>query len=166
MQTPGAAVHPTVGNRIDGARGRRRWGRLRRVAGLVGSILLTFLGLLAVTFFIGRVVPIDPVLAIVGDRALPDVYERVRHELALDQPVYVQFWIYLSKVLHGDFGTSVITSRPVLEDVLHFFPATIELATLATLLGVLVGIPLGVTGATHHGRWPDHVIRVIGLVGY
>ena len=98
-----------------------------RAAGLLFSVLLTFFGLLAITFIIGRVVPIDPVLAIVGDRALPQVYARVRQELALDEPIYVQFWIYLSHVLRGDFGTSVLTSRPVLEDILHFFPATIEL---------------------------------------
>ena len=138
----------------------------RRAAGLLFSVLLTFFGLLAITFVIGRVVPIDPVLAIVGDRALPQVYARVRQELALDEPIYVQFWIYLSHVLRGDFGTSVLTSRPVLEDILHFFPATIELATLATLIGVLAGVPMGVIGATHHGRWPDHLIRVVGLIGY
>lgn len=139
---------------------------LLKAANLLTSVLMTFFGLLAITFVIGRVVPIDPVLAIVGDRALPEVYARVRQELALDEPLHVQFWLYLTNVLRGDFGTSVITSRPVLEDILHFFPATIELATLATLVGVLAGVPMGVIGATHHGRWPDHLIRVFGLVGY
>lgn len=133
---------------------------------LIVSIALTFLGLIAVTFVIGRVVPIDPVLAIVGDRALPEVYERVRLELGLDLPLYQQFWLYLQKVLQGDFGTSVITSRPVIEDILHFFPATIELATFATLVGVIVGIPAGVAAAVYQGRLPDHVIRVLALVGY
>ena len=144
----------------------RRRGWPRKAVNLVASVLLTFFGLLAVTFLIGRVVPIDPVLAIVGDRALPDVYERVYQELGLDEPLHVQFWMYLTKVLRGDFGTSVITSRPVIEDVLHFFPATIELATLATLLGVALGVPMGVVAATRQGRWPDHIIRVFGLVGY
>jgi peptide/nickel transport system permease protein len=147
--------------------GRGLWrARLAGGAGLVASVLLTFLGLLAVTFVIGRVVPIDPVLAIVGDRALPEVYERVRLELGLDRPLWEQFLIYLGGVLRGDFGVSVITSRPVIEDVLRFFPATIELATLATILGVLVGVPAGVMAAVHAGRWPDHLIRVVGLVGY
>lgn len=147
--------------------GRAVWrGRLAGGAGLVLSVPLTFLGLLAVTFVIGRVVPIDPVLAIVGDRALPEVYERVRLELGLDRPLWEQLLIYLGKVLHGDLGVSVITSRPVLEDVLRFFPATVELATLATVLGVLLGVPAGVVAAVHAGRWPDHLIRVVGLVGY
>jgi len=133
---------------------------------LIVSIALTFLGLIAVTFVIGRVVPIDPVLARVGDRALPEVYERVRLEMGLDRPLYEQFWLYLQKILQGDLGTSVITSRPVFEDILHFFPATIELATFATLVGVLIGIPVGVAAAVYQGRLLDHVIRVLALVGY
>jgi peptide/nickel transport system permease protein len=146
---------------------RSPWrSRLAGWAGLLVSVPLTFLGLLLVTFVIGRVVPIDPVLAVVGDRALPETYERVRLELGLDRPIWEQFLIYLDKVLHGDFGTSVITSQPVLQDILRFFPATIELATLATLLGILLGIPAGVMAAVHAGRWPDHLLRVIGLVGY
>ncbi len=161
VATPDAAGPPATRRKPP-----RHGGWPWRAASLLGSILLTFFGLLVVTFLIGRVVPIDPVLAIVGDRALPDVYARVYQELGLDEPLYVQFWIYLSKVLQGDFGTSVITSRPVLHDILHFFPATVELATLATLLGVVAGVPMGVIGATQHGRWPDHLIRVVGLVGY
>lgn len=145
-----------------------RWsgGWLPKTINLVFSILLTFFGLLLVTFLIGRVIPIDPVLAIVGDRALPDVYARVRQELALDEPLYYQFWLYMTKVLQGDFGKSVITSKPVIDDIIRFFPATIELATLATLLGALIGVPMGVLAAKFQGRWPDHIIRVLGLVGY
>lgn len=139
---------------------------LRRALRLLISVALTFLGLLFVTFIIGRVVPIDPVVAIVGDRAPPDVYDRVRLELGLDRPLIEQFWIYLTKSLQGDFGTSVLTSRPVLDDIFHFFPATLELATVATLIGVLVGVPMGVVAAVNRGRWPDHLIRVAGLVGY
>ncbi len=161
-----AATPEVAGPRAGPSRPAGHGGWPLRAASLLGSVLLTFFGLLAITFVIGRVVPIDPVLAIVGDRALPAVYARVRQELALDEPLYVQFWIYLSKILHGDFGTSVITSRPVLEDILRFFPATIELASLATLIGVAAGVPMGVIGATQHGRWPDHLIRVVGLVGY
>lgn len=137
-----------------------------KAAHVVVSVALTFLGLTAVTFVIGRVIPIDPVLAIVGNRAPQDVYERVRLELGLDRPIWEQFWIYLTKVVHGDFGTSVLTSHPVLADVQHFFPATLELATVATVLGVLIGIPLGVVAAVNQGKLIDHVIRVLGLIGY
>jgi peptide/nickel transport system permease protein len=135
-------------------------------ARLLISLIVTFLGLLLVTFLFARVVPIDPVLAVVGDRAPAAVYERARLELGLDQPLWRQFVIYLQSVLQGDLGTSVLTARPVLEDIARVFPATLELATVATLLGVLLGVPMGVLAAVHHGRWPDQLIRVVGLVGY
>jgi peptide/nickel transport system permease protein len=134
--------------------------------GLALSVALTFLGLLLVTFLIGRVVPIDPVLAAVGDRAPAEVYERVRVELGLDRPLPEQFWLYVTKVLQGDFGRSVLTSNPVLVDIRRVFPATLELATVASLIGVLLGVPMGVLAATHRGRWLDQVIRVAGLLGY
>ncbi|HEX2500819.1 MAG TPA: ABC transporter permease [Methylomirabilota bacterium] len=136
------------------------------VARVLGSVALTFLGLLLVTFLIGRVVPIDPVLAAVGDRAPAEVYERVKHELGLHLPLWQQFWIYLKKVLAGDFGRSVLTSNPVLVDIRRFFPATLELATVATLIGVALGIPMGVIAAVSRGRLADQVIRVVSLLGY
>jgi peptide/nickel transport system permease protein len=129
-------------------------------------IALTFLGLLAVTFFIGRVMPIDPVLAIVGDRASEHIVLRVREEIGLNKPLWQQFYIYIRKVFQGDFGTSVLTSKPVMEDIKRTFPATMELATLSILLGVGFGVPLGVRAAVKQGKWVDHLVRVIGLVGY
>ena len=145
---------------------RRFAAPVRRAANLVVSVMLTFLGLTCVTFFIGRVIPIDPVLAIVGDKASKSTYDRVRLEIGLDQPIYVQYWRYLVKVLHGDFGNSVLTSHPVLQDMLHVFPATLELSVLALLIGVVFGVPLGVVAATHRGRWQDQVIRFGSLLGY
>jgi peptide/nickel transport system permease protein len=129
-------------------------------------VTLTFLGLTCVTFFIGRVIPIDPVLAIVGDKASVETYNRVRSEIGLDLPIPVQFGRYLLKVLHGDFGNSVITSQPVLHDLLHVFPATLELSMLALIIGVALGVPLGVIAATHRGRWQDQAIRFGSLLGY
>jgi len=136
------------------------------VGNLLVSVMLTFLGLTCVTFCIGRVMPIDPVLAIVGDKASKSTYDRVRLEIGLDQPIYVQYWRYLVKVLHGDFGNSVLTSHPVLQDMLHVFPATLELSLLALFIGVVFGVPLGVVAATHRGRWQDQVVRFGSLLGY
>ena len=136
------------------------------VARIIGSVALTFLGLLLVTFLIGRVVPIDPVLAAVGDRAPAAVYERVKQELGLNLPLWQQFWIYLKKVLAADFGRSVLTSNPVLVDIRRFFPATLELATVATIIGVVLGIPMGVVAAVARGRLADLVVRVVSLLGY
>ncbi|WP_366554070.1 ABC transporter permease [Aquibaculum sediminis] len=146
--------------------GTRLTRRIRSVGGLLASLALTFLGLLCITFVIGRIIPIDPALAIVGDRAPAHVYERVREELGLNLPLWQQFFIYVGQVLRGDFGTSVLTGRPVLEDIARVFPATLELATLGILIGVLFGVPMGVVAAVHRDRWPDQLVRVIGLVGY
>jgi len=126
----------------------------------------TLLGLVAVTFFIGRIVPIDPVIAIVGDRASPQVYARVRQELGLDLPLIQQFWIYLKKAVTGDFGNSVLTTNPVMTDIANAFPATFELATLGTLIGTIIGIPLGVLAAVKRGSLIDQLVRLLGLVGY
>ena len=139
---------------------------LARVAGVLASLALTFIGLTAITFVIGRVMPVDPVLAIVGDRASDEVYQQVYLQLGLDQPIYIQYLRYLGQLAEGDLGTSIMTAQPVAEDILRFFPATLELATIATLLGVFVGVPLGVFAAVNQGRWPDHLVRVVALLGY
>ncbi|WP_349435274.1 ABC transporter permease [Pararhizobium sp. A13] len=129
-------------------------------------IVTTYLGLLAVTFFIGRVIPIDPVLAILGDRAPAHVVERTRELLGFNKPLYQQFYIYVRDALTGNFGTSVLTTNPVMTDIRRVFPATLELATLGTIIGSLLGVPLGVLAAVKRGSIADQIVRVIGLVGY
>ncbi len=137
-----------------------------RLGNFLGSLALTFLGLTAVTFIIGRFITVDPVLAVVGDRATQEVYDAARISMGLDRSVPEQYFLYLKKLLSGDMGHSVITSHSVLSDLIHFFPATFELATIATVLGVVIGVPVGVMAGAHKGRWPDHLVRVIGLFGY
>src|SRR5688572_18037645 len=83
------------------------------------TVAITLVGLAALTFFIGRVLPIDPVISIVGDRASEELYNRVFIELGLDKPIWVQFSDYVLKLLRGDFGMSFSTSRPVLDDLLR-----------------------------------------------
>lgn len=139
---------------------------LRATASALVSLALTFIGLTAITFVIGRVMPADPVLAVVGDRASEEAYQRVFLEMGLDRPIWEQYLTYLGQILTGDFGTSIMTTRPVTEDILRFFPATLELATLATLIGCVIGIPLGVWAAVNQGRWIDHCARLLGLAGY
>ncbi|MEZ0467641.1 peptide ABC transporter permease [Phaeobacter sp. SYSU ZJ3003] len=130
------------------------------------SISITMLGLLFVTFVIGRVMPIDPVLAVVGERATEAQYDAVFVELGLDKPLIVQFFYYVSDVLRGDFGTSLLTARPVADDIVRVFPATFELATIGILFGCLLGVPLGVVAAVKRGSWIDQIARVVALVGY
>ncbi|MDX0903665.1 ABC transporter permease subunit [Sinorhizobium medicae] len=129
-------------------------------------VATTYLGLLAVTFFIGRVIPIDPVLAVLGDRAPNHVVERTREAMGLNLPLYQQFFIYCRQAFTGDFGTSVLTTNPVMADIRRVFPATMELATLGTLIGAFIGVPLGVLAAVKRGSIVDQIVRVIGLVGY
>jgi peptide/nickel transport system permease protein len=140
--------------------------RLKAAGNLLVVIALTYLGLLAVTFFIGRVIPVDPVLAIVGDRASEEVVQRVREELGLNKPVYEQFAIYVMKASRGDFGTSVLTSNPVWQDIRKTFPATLELATCGILIGAGFGVPLGVWAAVRKGGVADQAVRIMGLIGY
>ena len=160
-----SAANPGAGH-TDGGVVRRIAAPLRRVGALLVSVALTFLGLTAVTFAIGRFMPIDPVIAIVGDKASQETYDRVYRELGLDQPVLLQYGTYLGKIARGEFGNSVMTARPVLEDLVRVFPATIELAFLALVIGVVLGIPFGVIAATNRGRWPDQIVRFMSLVGY
>ncbi|KAA5614774.1 ABC transporter permease [Rhodovastum atsumiense] len=110
--------------------------------------------------------PIDPVLAIVGDRAPQDVVEQTRAALGLDRSLPVQFALYLGRLLQGDLGRSVMTSHSVVDDIARFFPATLELATVAIVIATLAGVPLGVLAAVRQGTRTDHAIRVLCLAGH
>jgi peptide/nickel transport system permease protein len=134
---------------------------ISNLLGIVGTLF----GLTLVTFLIGRTMPIDPVGAIVGDKAPPDVVARVRLELGLDKPLIEQFWIYFKHLTHGDLGISVMTSQPVMHDIARFFPATLELATTAMILATLIGVPLGVLAAARQGSKFDDAVRVVSLAG-
>ncbi|NTF45449.1 ABC transporter permease [Rhizobium sp. AC27/96] len=140
--------------------------RLKSFSAILSSIVLTLLGLTVVTFLIGRVMPVDPVIAAVGDNAPEAVVIRVRAEMGLDQPLPVQFLHYLNQLLHGDLGVSVLTKNPVSQDIARFFPATFELATAALILAAIIGIPLGVWAAVRQGTITDQAIRVVCLAGH
>ncbi|CAM3221618.1 ABC transporter permease [Paracoccus nototheniae] len=140
--------------------------RMTGFARQLGTIAVTLLGLLVLTFAIGRLMPADPVRAIVGEEATQDTYMQVYTQLGFDRPLPVQFMMYLRDVLTGDFGTSIRTGQPVINDIMAVMPATLELATLAILIGAGLGIPLGVLAAVKKDRWPDHVIRIFSLMGH
>ncbi len=140
--------------------------RWRSLVATAASIPITLFGLVLITFLIGRVVPIDPVLAVVGDRAPQDVVERTRHEMGLDRPLPEQFVRYVGDLAQGDLGRSVMTSNRVTTDIARFFPATLELSSVALIIATLVGVPLGVYAAVRQGSWIDQVIRVVCLSGH
>lgn len=157
----------TAPENTAGARRRAPFApRMRAIGGTLGSIAVTMLGLLFITFVIGRVMPVDPVISIVGERASKEVYDQTFVDLGLDKPLLVQFGYYLWDVLHLDFGRSILNSRPVAEDIKRVFPATMELATLGVLIGIILGVPLGVIAAVKRGSWIDQIARVVALVGY
>lgn len=140
--------------------------RLQALGAALLSVPITLFGLVLVTFLIGRVMPIDPIIAILGDHAREDVVAKLRLELGLDRSLPVQFLMYLNRLLHGDLGTSVMTSHTVVHDIGQFFPATLELASFAMIVGVALGIPLGVLAAVKQGTKTDHAIRVFCLAGH
>lgn len=142
------------------------WRLARTLLGVGLSLFVTFLGLLFVTFIIARVVPIDPVLSILGERATEAQIAAERARLGLDAPLWQQFLIYVGQALQGDLGLSIRTREPVIEEIARYFPATIELATLATLIGIALGVPAGVLAATKPGSLADQAVRLIGLMGY
>jgi len=136
----------------------------RLLAGL-GGVAVTLLGLAMVTFVIGHTMPIDPVLAIVGENASAETIARVRLNLGLDRSLLEQFWIFFKHLAHGDLGLSVMTGQPVTADLLQYFPATLELASTAMFLAICVGVPLGVLAAARQGSYFDNAVRLISLVG-
>ncbi len=138
----------------------------RQSAATIFTLLITFIGLLAVTFFISRVIPTDPVMSILGERATEAQIAETRTALGLDRPMVTQFAIYVWDALHGDLGTSIRTKDPVIEEIARYFPATLELSTIATIIGMLIGIPAGVLAATKPGSLLDQTVRLVGLMGY
>jgi len=140
--------------------------KLGTVFRVLATYAITLFGLLFLTFAIGRLMPIDPVSAVVGWEADEATYMRVYMEMGLDQPVHVQFWIYLSNIFSGDLGIALRTSRPVVQDIANVFPATLELATISLVIGAVVGVPLGLYAAAYRGGFLDNVARFVSLIGY
>ncbi|KTT59674.1 peptide ABC transporter permease [Pseudomonas oryzihabitans] len=129
------------------------------------DILIVVIGVSLITFVISHLIPGDPARLIAGERASDEIVANIRHQLGLDLPLYQQYFRYMSDLLHGDLGQSIRTHRPVLEDLRTFFPATLELALVALLLSILIGVPLGVLSAVYTNRWIDHISRTLAVAG-
>ena len=125
----------------------------------------TLLGVLALTFLLLYVAPGDPVQAMVGERADPETLARLRAELHLDDPLPLQFAHYVGGVVRGDLGTSYITRRPILSDLIERFPATLRLAGAAMLFAAVTGIGIGIYGAWRPGSWPDRLSALGAYLG-
>ncbi|MGF0539959.1 ABC transporter permease [Agrobacterium sp. ES01] len=125
----------------------------------------TMLGIAALTFVITNIAPGDPARLVAGPNATQDMVETIRTEYGLDRPVIEQFGIYMKDLLSGDFGTSIVSTRPVLDELLRYAPATIELVLVAMALGVLVGVPFGMLSAVYKDGPIDHFTRILSISG-
>jgi ABC-type dipeptide/oligopeptide/nickel transport system permease component len=128
-------------------------------------LIPTLFGVLLVTFLLLYVAPGDPVQAMVGERADPETLARLRAELHLDDPLYRQFGHYVGGIVRGNLGTSYITRRPIIRDLLERFPATLRLAGAAMLFAAAVGISVGILGAWRPGTWMDRVAAFGSYLG-
>lgn len=138
---------------------------LKIIVKRLGLLVFVIFGVTLVTFFMSRVIPGDPASMIAGQRASEETLQSIRKQLGLDQPVWIQYFNYIGDLLKGDLGTSIRTQRPVLNDLLQFFPATLELAIAPFFIAILIGIPLGVLGALKKNTFWDHVSRVFSISG-
>jgi peptide/nickel transport system permease protein len=125
------------------------------------------IGITLIAFAISHAVPADPITANLGQKAMSDprIVAAFEAEWGLDKPVHEQYIIYVSNLLKGDLGKSIKSRRPVIEDLRAFLPATIELATVAILFGLVIGMTLGILSALWRNSWLDHIARVLSLMG-
>ena len=127
----------------------------------------TFIALMFITFVMIRLVPGDPIEVRMGERGIsPERLAQLRQEMGLDQPVWKQFLDYANALLHGDFGTSIISKAPVLHEFLTLFPATLELTATAMIFAIVLGIPAGVIAASRRGGVYDQTLMGLALTGY
>ncbi len=128
-------------------------------------VLPVIWAVVTLVFLLIHMVPGDPVLTYLGERATPEQVAEMRHRFGLDRPVWEQYIHYWQQLLKGDLGITFFDRRPVTEKILGRYPATIELALAALVVAVSLSIPLGVTAATHQGKLADSIASVVALVG-
>lgn len=138
---------------------------LRVIGKRLALLVPTLFGLSVLLFLWVRALPGGPATALLGERATPEAVARVNELYGFDQPILLQYFTYMGKLLQGDFGTSIITGRPVLTEFATRFPATIELSVVALIFAIGIGIPLGYLAARRYGRFLDHGSVVLSLIG-
>ncbi|RME18098.1 MAG: ABC transporter permease, partial [Alphaproteobacteria bacterium] len=132
---------------------------LRFLLSRLATFVPTFLGVTIISFSFIRVLPGDPIIVMAGERGVtPERYAELREQFGFDRPILVQFWEYLTGVLHGDLGQSFVTKKPVWDEFFALFPATMELSFVAIIIAIVLGIPAGVIAATQRGRFLDRAL--------
>jgi len=131
----------------------------------LSSALLVLFGASFITFTLARVIPSDPALAYIGPKATAEDAERLRITLGLDQPIPVQYVKYLIETLQGNWGYSLSTKQPILQEIADRLPATLELIFFAMSFAVIFGVALGVYAAKYRGKFQDSLIRILAIIG-
>src|SRR5262245_48437678 len=120
------------------------------------QLIPTLFGLSLLLFIWLHRLPGGPETGLLGERGTPELRAQIRRSMGLDQPLWVQYWRFLKRLLSGDLGNSIVTKRPVWTEFVHLFPATIELTIVALVIAVGAGIPLGYFAARRRGSWLDN----------
>src|SRR5215831_3617212 len=134
---------------------------LRRLLQIVPTVLMITL----VVFVMMRSIPGDPVVALLGDAYTEENAIKVRHDYGLDKPIMAQYFIWLGKLAQGDWGTSILSGRPVLKDVMVRLPVTLELIVLSMAVALAIAIPAGIIGALRQNTWADYSATTIAMIG-
>jgi len=133
----------------------------------LGVLVPTFFGVTLVAFVFIRLLPGDPVMLMAGERGMSEErHAEMMQVFGYDRPIYEQYFSYITDLAQGDLGTSIITKRPVLEEFMTLFPATVELSLCAIIIAVLLGLPAGMIAATRRGSTFDHTVMTGALTGY
>ncbi len=133
----------------------------------IGLLIPTFFGVSFVAFAFIRLLPGDPVLLMAGQHALPPAtYQEMMHTYGFDRPIWMQYLIYLDQLAHGNFGSSIVTKRPVWIEFITLFPATLELSFCAMVFALVIGVPAGILAAVRRGSAVDHAAMGTALIGY
>ncbi len=140
---------------------------LRFILTKLALLIPTFFGVTLFTFFMVRLIPGDPIEVMVGERGIaPERHAMLRAQYGFDRPIYEQYAIYIGNVLQGDLGKSISTKRPVLDEFLELFPATLELSLCAMFLAVIIGLPAGILAGLRRGRFTDYFVMGTSLTGF
>ena len=130
-------------------------------------LIPTFLGITILSFSLIRMVPGDPVLLLLGERGgSPEVYAQMQRNLGLDKPLLTQYMTFVGNAITGDFGNSVVSKRPVVQEFKDRFPATLELGLTALFFAIILGIPFGIFASVNRNKFPDYSIMGVSLIGY
>jgi dipeptide transport system permease protein len=140
---------------------------LRFLLNRLALVVPTLVGITICSFAFVRLLPGDPILALAGQHGVtPERYEQLKVQFGFDKPIWQQYLNYIGDLLRGDFGVSIATHRPFIQEFTTLFPATVELSLFAIILAIVVGIPVGILAAVKRGSWLDQSLMGTALVGY